>query len=120
MTIRQTIRRATIVAATSAAVLALSSAPASAHVIVVEPSGNSETKVGMVGGGPLPVEYETGDTHPGLMVGGAGGLYFQSPSHGKGLNQACESLRAHGKAVVDIFGPPVVDYCPHGRPPVTD
>jgi hypothetical protein len=92
---------------TACAALVVSAVPASAHVLVVEPPGG-DVKVGWVGGGPLPGQGK------GLVPGGPTGSYLQSPAHAKGLNQACESIRANGQAAVDIFGPPTPAGCPHG------
>lgn len=81
--------------------------PASAHVLVVDPPGG-ETKVGWVGAGALPGKGQ------GLVPGGPTGSYLQTPAHAKGLNNACEALRANGQAAVDIFGPPTPAGCAHG------
>ena len=109
MRLGRTIKRASIITIAGAATLALSGAPASAHLIIVDPPG-SEEKVGWVGGGPLP-EAANGK---GLIIGGPSGEYLQPPSHGKGLNTACAALRANGNGVVNIFGPPSPAGCAHG------
>ena len=111
MRLGRTIKRASIIAIAGAATLALSGAPASAHVIIIDPPGSEEEpKVGWVGGGPLPDEA----AGEGLVPGGLTGDYLQPPSHTKGLNSACEALRANGRSAVDIFGPPTPAGCPHG------
>lgn len=85
--------------------------PASAHSIVVQPPGHEEPVVeGRVGSGPLPGKGK------GLIPGGPGGSYLQSPSHAKGLVSACYAIRENGNGVVDIAGPPFGN-CFHGGPP---
>jgi hypothetical protein len=88
--------------------LGLMVGPASAHVLVVSPPGADEPHVGWVGGGELPGQGE------GLVPGGPTGESMLAPAHAKGLNSACEALRAHGNAAVQIFGPPTPAGCPHG------
>lgn len=108
MSMKKIIRRGTIIAATSAAALALSSAPATAHVVIIDPPGQ-DPKEGCVGGPALPGKGQ------GLIPGGPPNApIMQSPAHGKGLNTACETIRAHGNGVVDIFGPPTQAGCAHG------
>ena len=82
-----------------------------AHVLVVSPHG-SDVKVGWTGGPALP-DAAKGQ---GLIPGGPGGIYMQPPSHGKGLNTACESLRGN-PSVVNMFGPPFPSTCQHGGTP---
>lgn len=85
--------------------------PASAHHIVVQPPSHEEPVVdGWVGGPALPGQGE------GLIPGGPGGVYLQSPAHAKGLVTSCEAHRRNGNAVVDIAGPPFGN-CTHGGPP---
>jgi hypothetical protein len=94
--------------ATIVAVLALLAGPAAAHERVVDPPGNAEPKVGWVGGPAIPGNGE------GLIPGGPGGEVLLTPAHAKGLNQACEAVRAQGRAAADIYGPPTPGGCPHG------
>ena len=82
---------------------------ASAHFIEVNPPGNSGPKGGWVGG-PVPVPGKG----QGLVLGGPDGQQMMTPAHNKGLNQACESLRANGNGVVDIYGPPPHEVLPPG------
>lgn len=93
--------------------LGLMAGPAAAHNLEVTPHGNDKVITGWVGGGALP-ESAQGQ---GLMPGGPTGAYLQPPSHGKGLNTACESNEAN-PSVVDIRGPaaPHIENpeCPHG------
>jgi len=100
-------RVAAAVVAVFTAVL-LTAAPASAHILVVDPPGSDEVKTVWVGGGALPGQGK------GLVPGGPGGTIMQSPAHNKGLNTACEAIRAAGVAAVDIFGPPTPAGCAHG------
>lgn len=86
-------------------VLALVS-PAFAHVRLI---GGGP---GMTGSPPLPVAAQG----KGLIPGGPGGIYLQSPSHAKGLNTACEALRGNPSAQ-DMWGPPFPHTCNHGGPP---
>ena len=96
----------------AALVLALALVSTSfAHVLVVSPHG-SDVKIGWTGGPPLP-DAAQGN---GLIPGGPGGIYMQPPSHGNGLNTACESLRSN-PSVVDMFGPPHPTTCRHGGAP---
>jgi hypothetical protein len=89
--------------------IGLMAGPAAAHVLVVTPPGADEpVHEGWTGGGALPGQGE------GLVPGGPGGIYLQSPAHEKGLNSACEALRSNGKAAVDMFGPPTPAGCAHG------
>jgi hypothetical protein len=104
---KRSIRRAAVGLAVAVAVTGGIAAPASAHILVVNPPGG-ETKVNWVGGGALPGQGQ------GLVPGGPTGSYLQSPAHAKGLNQACESIRSNGQAAADIFGPPTPAGCPHG------
>lgn len=89
----------------------LMAGPAAAHILVVTPPGHDEAITGWVGGGPLP-EQAKGQ---GLIPGGPTGEITQPPSHGHGLNTACEAIRGNpsGAGVVDIFGPGGPN-CPHG------
>lgn len=108
-------RRTVTLATVALSMLAMMAAPASAHILVVDsPGGNGDPKVvSGIGGGALPGEAQG----EGLIPGGPGGLYLQTPSHDGGLVTACENLRAHGNGVVDIFGPnrPGGDLtCRHG------
>ena len=89
------------------AILALF-ALASAHVLVIDPPGEGEGGAVWIGGPALPATAQGA----GLVPGGPEGAYLQPPSHGKGLNDACEATA--GNAVVSIFGPPVEDTCHHG------
>lgn len=109
-------RRLITLAAALVMALAMMAAPASAHVLVVQ-DGEVQTHraerfaelggLGWVGSPPLPGQGN------GLIPGGPGGIYLQSPSHGNGLNTACETQRDHGNSAVDIFGPGGPG-CPHG------
>ena len=101
-----------MLAAATLMVLGVIAGPAAAHILVIDPPGNGQGPAEgvWVGGGPLPESAEGG----GLIAGGPSGAFEQPPAHGKGLNTACESLRANAKEVVDIFGPPTPDGCPHG------
>ncbi len=101
------LKRATVALGIVIVTTAAMAAPAGAHVLVVDPPGG-ETKVVWVGAGELPGKGQ------GLVPGGPTGSYLQSPAHAKGLNAACEALRANGSAVVDIFGPPTPAGCAHG------
>ena len=83
--------------------------PASAHVLVVSPQGEGEGTVQWVGG---PVGLDANGK--GLVLGGPTGDQLMPPSHVKGLNNACETIRANGNGVVDIFGPPTPAGCEHG------
>lgn len=103
ISIRRTLVAFAVVTVTGAAL----AAPAGAHILVVDPPGDDE-KVVWVGAGELPGKGQ------GLVPGGPTGSYLQSPSHAKGLNSACEALRANGRAAADIFGPPSPAGCPHG------
>lgn len=67
---------------------------------------------GMTGSPPLPAAAQG----QGLVPGGPGGIYLQSPSHAKGLNTACEALRGNPSAQ-DMWGPPNPATCNHGGPP---
>jgi len=106
------IRRLSVLAAATLMVLGMIAGPAAAHVLVVSPPGGGQGPEDVrAGGGPLP-ESAQGE---GLIPAGPNGMFgLQSPAHGKGLNTACESLRANGNGVVDIFGPPTPAGCPHG------
>ncbi len=90
-------------------VLLMAALPATAHYLTVTPGG-SEVKTNWVGGPALPDAAQG----QGLMeIGGgpdAGSL--QPPSHGRGLNTACEATEAN-PSVVDIRGPG--PSCPHGQ-----
>lgn len=104
MSIATTIKRAGVLALASAAMLAVSSAPAGAHYIDIDPPGNGEGRSGWVGSPALP---ENADGNGLIEIGGGPDVgKMQSASHGKGLNSACESLRTNGRGVVDIYGPP--------------
>jgi hypothetical protein len=99
-------QRTVVVLAAVAALMFALAAPAAAHVLVVTPPGAEDpVHVGWVGGGALPGKGA------GLIPGGPGGIYIQSPAHAKGLNTACESS---GSDVAAIFGPPTPAGCPHG------
>lgn len=102
------IKRLGVAITTGVAVIALSGAAASAHVLEVDPPGNGEPRSGWVGGPALPGQGK------GLIPGGPGGQIMQSPAHGGGLNTACEALRSNGRSAVDIFGPPSPAGCAHG------
>lgn len=104
------IRRLSVLAAATLMVLGMIAGPAAAHILVVNPppEGHGPSMKAQVGGGQLP------GIGKGLIPGGPTGSYLQSPAHGGGLNTACESLRANGNEVVDIFGPPTPAGCPHG------
>jgi hypothetical protein len=104
------VRRSFVLLGALVLALAMLAGPAAAHVLVVDPPGQEEAKGGWVGSPALP-EAAQGK---GLMPGGPAGAYLQSPSHGKGLNTACEALRANDRSAVDIFGPPTRAGCPHG------
>lgn len=99
-------RMITLVAGT-VLVLALMAAPATAHILVVDPPGAGQPAGGWVGGPALSGQGK------GLIPGGPEDAYLQSPSHVKGLNTACYALREHGRSTVDIFGPGGPG-CPHG------
>ena len=74
---------------------------ASAHYIEVNPPGDAEPKGGWVGAMSIPGKGQ------GLITGGPPGQEMtMTPAHAKGLNTACESIRANGNGVVDIYGPP--------------
>ena len=108
-------RRTVTLIAVALSMLAMMAAPAAAHILVVDsPGGAGEPKVvSEIGGGALPDEAQG----EGLIPGGPGGLYLQTPAHDGGLVTACKSLRAHGNGVVDIFGPAapgVENTCRHG------
>ena len=101
-----------------AALLAVAmAAPAAAHFIEVDPPGNDKVVEGWVGG--------AADPESGLPESAQGkGLIFhppsgnnQPPSHAKGLNTACETIRENGNGTVDIFGPLDPATCEHGPPP---
>ncbi len=106
------IRRLSVLAAATLMVLGMIAGPAAAHILVVEPPGGGQGPEDVrAGGGPLPAAAKG----QGLIGAGPGGIFgLQSPAHDGGLNTACESLRANGNGVVDIFGPPTPDGCPHG------
>jgi hypothetical protein len=89
-------------------VVTVGASPAAGHVLVVDPPGAADTKVGWVGGPALPGQGQ------GLIPGGPGGEVMLTPAHGGGLNQACASIRSQGNAAADIFGPPGPGGCPHG------
>lgn len=93
--------------------LGLMVGPAAAHNLEVAPHGTDEVHTGWVGSGALPANAEGA----GLIPGGPTGSYMQSPSHGSGLNTACEQNEAN-PSVVDIRGPaaPHIEdpECPHG------
>ena len=111
MTLGRTIKRACAIAAVTAATLAVGGATASAHIIEIDPPGNSDKKMRMAGGAPLPAAAQG----EGLVPAGPGGMFgLQSPAHYGGLNTACEALRANENGVVDIYGPPTAGGCPHG------
>ncbi|WP_277212397.1 hypothetical protein [Isoptericola croceus] len=99
--------RKIIVAAAAAAALTVLGSPAAAHVITVDPPGQSDTKEGWVGGGALPGQGK------GLVPGGPDGSFKLSPAHAKGLNSACKSTEANPSAV-DIRGPGGPG-CAHGQ-----
>ncbi len=105
-------KRGRVIVVTCAAMLAVSSAPAGAHYIDIDPPGKGERKTGWVGGPALP-EKARGK---GLVEigGGPDAGRMQTPAHGKGLNQACNSLRENGNGVVDIYGPPHHSQLPDG------
>lgn len=106
------IRRLSVLAAATLMALGMIAGPAAAHILVVEPPGGGQGPEDVrAGGGPLPAAAKG----QGLIGAGPGGIFgLQSPAHDGGLNTACESLRANGNGVVDIFGPPTPDGCPHG------
>jgi hypothetical protein len=91
-------RRTIAVAISMAALMLAFAAPVAAHNLTVEPKGNAEVKHGWTGSGPLPGKGK------GLIPGGPGGIFLQSPSHAKGLNTACHATEAN-PSVVDIRGP---------------
>lgn len=92
-------------------VLAMMAAPASAHVLIVDPPGADEPKSVWVGGPALPAEGN------GLYLGGPTGTDYLPPSHDKGLNVACEVQRQRGNSAADMWGPPNPGTCAHGGPP---
>ena len=105
-------RRMARVAALTAAMFAsvsLFAGAASAHYIEVDPAGDGDGTTGWVGG-PVGVPGQG----EGLVMGGPDGDEPMPPSHVKGLNAACEALRANGNGVVDIYGPPSHDVLPPG------
>ena len=94
--------------------LAMMAAPAAGHHLQVDPPGNGTGPDGAWVGGPaLPGKGA------GLIQGGPDGTSMLAPAHAKGLVQACEILRGHGRAAADIFGPgaPGWDGCIHQPPP---
>lgn len=103
-------RRIIVVLSVAVAAVVMLAVPASAHVIVVDAPGGGDGHVGWVGS---PAEGIPGQGQ-GLILGGPTGETVLSPSHAKGLNTACEAIRAQGRAAVDIFGPPTPAGCPHG------
>lgn len=88
------------------ALAAMFAFPASAHVQVNDHGHGS----GWVGS---PAEGIPGKGKA-LVPGGPTGQTTLSPAHVKGLNTACEALKAHGNAAVQIFGPPSPAGCSHG------
>lgn len=104
-------RRTLTVSIVALFALAMMAGPAAAHHLVVVPPGGGQGpgEDAWVGGGPLP-QAAQGE---GLIPGGPTGSYRQSPAHGGGLNTACQRLRAHGNAAVDIHGPGPTT-CHHG------
>lgn len=88
------------------ALAAMFAFPASAHVQV----NNHGKGSGWVGS---PAEGIPGQGN-GLILGGPTGETTLSPAHAKGLNTACEALKANGNTAVQIFGPPTPAGCPHG------
>ena len=101
-------RRLTLLAVMTL-VLLMAALPASAHYLTVTPDGSGE-KTHWVGGGTLPDAAQGA----GLMeIGGGPDVgKLQPPSHGRGLNAACEATEAN-PSVVDIRGPG--PSCPHGQ-----
>lgn len=84
--------------------------PVAAHNMVVDPSGQAETKVLWVGGLPVPGQGEGLFPHPP-----SGG--FQPAGHREGLPQACNATRSNPSAVTFIAPPPLpgdTDPCQHG------
>ncbi len=77
-----------------------------AHTLTVTTPSGQEKQV-WVGALALPGQGK------GLIPGGPTGEWLISPSHGKGLNVACEALEANGNGVADIRGPG--PSCPHGQ-----
>ena len=103
-------KRALVSAVICAAAVVSLSVPAGAHVIVVDTPGEGAGHSGWAGSpaAGIPGQGE------GLVLGGHTGETVLSPAHVKGLVSACEAIRAHGQAAVDIFGPPTPAGCPHG------
>jgi hypothetical protein len=101
-------RRILAIAAGAAAIAGIGAGPALAHVVsVTPPSGTSVEGRGWAGSFGLPGSGQ------GLIPGGPTGTWLISPSHERGLNTACETIRSSGKAAVDISGPGGPG-CPHG------
>lgn len=90
--------------------LAMLAVPAGAHVIVVDTPGEGTGHAGWVGSPAAGIPGQGGV----LVLGGPTGETVLSPAHVHGLVNACEAIRAQGRAAVDIFGPPTPAGCPHG------
>lgn len=96
-------RRSLLLATALAALTAMAvSAPASAHELVVGPSGTSQ----WVGGFTVP---EPAQDAPPMF-----GPFHLPPSHGTGLPHACMATRSN-PSVVTFLAPPF-GSCHHGQP----
>jgi hypothetical protein len=113
-------KKKTIVGSAAALAMAIGlAAPASAHVLEVDPPGGGNGTSGIVvGGAPLP---ESASGKGLIPAGPQGSLGLQSPAHDKGLVSACVALTRNGSSVVSMFGPtaPTLEpTCRHGSRPV--
>lgn len=107
MVTRNLIRVIAVVAA-----LALMTAPAAAHVLVVDPPGNDKVHEKWVGGPPdalLPIQAQGEGLFPAPPFAPG---FKQPAAHGKGLNNACHATASN--STVTIFGPPTPAGCEHG------
>jgi hypothetical protein len=107
-------KRYLVVPLTVAVILLALAAPVAAHNMVVDPSGQADTKELWVGGLPVPGQGEGLFPHPP-----SGG--FQPAGHREGLPQACNVTRTNASAVTFIApAPPLpgdTDPCQHGIQP---
>ena len=101
-------RRYLVLVLTVGVLLLAFAAPVAAHNLVVDPSGQAETKALWVGGPVVPGQGQG-------LFGGPFGL--QPAGHREGLPHACNATGSSPSAVTFIAPPPGIpgdDSCQHG------
>lgn len=91
--------------------LGLLAAPASAHILVVDPPGNDKVIGKWIGGPPdalLPIQAQGEGLFPAPPFAPG---YKQPAAHGTGLIAACKATTGNG--VVTIVGPGMTVLCEH-------